>query len=112
PRDSLPTETRRATRQLRIRAHGTPGQSQGRPPTTPGPAAHNVRRPAQPASPSSPWHPERADATATTGRRSDSTAPVSSPYNRERPHRGLALLTPDRTGTDAPPSRGEIKRRD
>jgi putative transposase len=33
-------------------------------------------------------------------------------YNRERPHRGLALLTPDRTGTDAPPSRGEIKRRD
>jgi hypothetical protein len=28
-----------------------------------------------------PFNPERADATATTGRRSDSTAPVSSPYN-------------------------------
>jgi mRNA-degrading endonuclease toxin of MazEF toxin-antitoxin module len=47
----LTTETRRATRQLRIRAHGTPGQSQGRPPTNNGLAAHNVRRPAQPASP-------------------------------------------------------------
>jgi putative transposase len=33
-------------------------------------------------------------------------------YNRERPHRGLALLTPDSTGADPPPSRGEIKRRD
>jgi hypothetical protein len=45
------TETRRATRQLRIRARGTPGQSQGRPPTNSGLAAHNVRRPAPPASP-------------------------------------------------------------
>jgi hypothetical protein len=33
-------------------------------------------------------------------------------YNRERPHRGLALLTPDPTTTDPAPSRGEIKRRD
>jgi putative transposase len=33
-------------------------------------------------------------------------------YNRERPHRGLALLSPDSTTADAPPSRGEIKRRD
>ena len=33
-------------------------------------------------------------------------------YNRERPHRGLALLTPDSTRADPPPSRGEIKRRD
>jgi hypothetical protein len=33
-------------------------------------------------------------------------------YNRERPHRGLALLTPDSTSADPPPSRGEIKRRD
>jgi transposase InsO family protein len=33
-------------------------------------------------------------------------------YNCERPHRGLALLTPDSTTADAPPSRGEIKRRD
>ena len=49
--DRLATETRRATRQLRIRAHGTPGQSQRRPPTNHGLAAQNVRRPAQPASP-------------------------------------------------------------
>jgi putative transposase len=33
-------------------------------------------------------------------------------YNRERPHRGLALLPPDSTNADPPPSRGEIKRRD
>jgi putative transposase len=33
-------------------------------------------------------------------------------YNRERPHRGLALLSPDSTSADRPPSGGEIKRRD
>jgi putative transposase len=33
-------------------------------------------------------------------------------YNRERPHRGLTLLTPDSTSAVPPPSRGEIKRRD
>jgi putative transposase len=33
-------------------------------------------------------------------------------YNRERPHRGLALLTPDSTNNDARPSQGEIERRD
>jgi putative transposase len=33
-------------------------------------------------------------------------------YNRERPHRGLALLTPDSTRADAPPTGEEIKRRD
>jgi hypothetical protein len=33
-------------------------------------------------------------------------------YNRERPHRGLALLLPDPTNADRPPSGGEIKRRD
>ena len=33
-------------------------------------------------------------------------------YNREHPHRGLALLTPDSTRADAPPSGGEIERRD
>src|SRR5439155_156808 len=33
-------------------------------------------------------------------------------YNRERPHRGLALLPPDPTNADQPPSGGEIKRRD
>jgi putative transposase len=32
-------------------------------------------------------------------------------YNRERPHRGLALLTPDSTNAHPRPSRGEIKRR-
>src|SRR5207245_1941693 len=32
-------------------------------------------------------------------------------YNRERPHRGLARLPPDPTNA-APPSGGEIKRRD
>jgi putative transposase len=33
-------------------------------------------------------------------------------YNRERPHRGLALLSPDSTCADPQPSGGEIKRRD
>jgi putative transposase len=33
-------------------------------------------------------------------------------YNRERPHRGRALLSPDSTNADPPPSGGEIKRRD
>jgi putative transposase len=33
-------------------------------------------------------------------------------YNRERPHRGLALLSPASTSADPPPSGGEIKRRD
>jgi putative transposase len=33
-------------------------------------------------------------------------------YNGERPHRALALLSPDSTNADPPPSRGEIKRRD
>jgi putative transposase len=33
-------------------------------------------------------------------------------YNRERPHRGLALLSPDSTNADPPPSGGEIQRRD
>jgi putative transposase len=33
-------------------------------------------------------------------------------YNRERPHRGLALLTPTSTTVGPQPSGGEIKRRD
>jgi putative transposase len=33
-------------------------------------------------------------------------------YNRERPHRGLALLTPDPTNADPPATHREIKRRD
>jgi putative transposase len=33
-------------------------------------------------------------------------------YNRERPHRGLALRSPDSTNTDPQPSGTEIKRRD
>jgi len=33
-------------------------------------------------------------------------------YNRERPHRGLALLSPESTNADQPPSGEEIKRRD
>jgi putative transposase len=33
-------------------------------------------------------------------------------YNRERPHRGLALLPPDSTNADPRPSGEEIKRRD
>jgi putative transposase len=33
-------------------------------------------------------------------------------YNGERPHRALALLSPDSTNADPPPSGGEIKRRD
>jgi putative transposase len=33
-------------------------------------------------------------------------------YNRERPHRGLALLSPDSTRADPQQSGGEIKRRD
>jgi putative transposase len=33
-------------------------------------------------------------------------------YNRERPHRGLALLSPDSTSADPQPSGRDIKRRD
>jgi len=33
-------------------------------------------------------------------------------YNRGRPHRGLALLSPDRTNADPPAGHGEISRRD
>jgi hypothetical protein len=33
-------------------------------------------------------------------------------YNRERPHRGLALLGPDWTSVDPPPTGEGIKRRD
>jgi putative transposase len=33
-------------------------------------------------------------------------------YNRERPHRGLALLRPDSTNNDARPSHGKIERQD
>src|SRR5438094_6145092 len=33
-------------------------------------------------------------------------------YNRERPHRGLALLSPDSTNAHPPPACGGIKRRD
>jgi putative transposase len=33
-------------------------------------------------------------------------------YNRERPHRALALLSPDSTNAEPQPSGGEIKRRD
>jgi putative transposase len=33
-------------------------------------------------------------------------------YNRERPHRALALLPPDSTNADPQPSGDEIKRRD
>jgi putative transposase len=33
-------------------------------------------------------------------------------YNRERPHRGLALLSPDSTSADPLPRGGKIKRRD
>src|SRR5438876_1869818 len=33
-------------------------------------------------------------------------------YNGERPHRALALLSPDSTNADPPPSGGEVKRRD
>jgi transposase InsO family protein len=33
-------------------------------------------------------------------------------YNRERPHRGLALVPPDAANAACPPTTGEIKRRD
>jgi len=33
-------------------------------------------------------------------------------YKRERPHRGLALLSPDSTNAHPPPTCGGIKRRD
>jgi putative transposase len=48
------------------------------------------------------------------GRRHLETVPriYTAHYNRERPHRGLALLPPDPTDADQPPSGGEIKRRD
>src|SRR5262245_34456908 len=54
-------EPRWATRQLRIRARSTSGQSQGRPTTNRGLAAHSViRRPARPACSLKPLVPERA----------------------------------------------------
>src|SRR5438552_1155085 len=119
PLQSSTTETRRAPRQLPIRARSTPGQSQGRPTTNSGLAAHSVtRRPAQPASPRSPWHPERADATAPTRRRRHSTGPVSSPYNSTRPHRALDLNPPDDSrirspiATVATPHPLQVNRRD
>jgi putative transposase len=33
-------------------------------------------------------------------------------YNRERPHRGLALLTPESVDETVPPTTGKIERRD
>src|SRR5262249_59325361 len=61
PLDHKQVEPRRATRQLRIRARSTSGQSQGRPTTNRGLAAHSViRRPAQPACSLKPLVPERA----------------------------------------------------
>jgi hypothetical protein len=58
-RSLLSAETRRATRQLRIRARGTPGQSQGRPPTNRGLAAHNASTACPDCVSLKPWHPER-----------------------------------------------------
>jgi putative transposase len=37
---------------------------------------------------------------------------IYTAHYRERPHRGLALLSPDSTNADAPASGEEIKRRD
>jgi putative transposase len=62
-----------------------------------------------------PHRPRRMSRLATDRRPPpprDSARIYTAHYNRERPHRGLALLPPDPTNADQPPSGGEIKRRD
>jgi hypothetical protein len=56
----------------------------------------------------------RSSATGSISRRHIETVLriYTDDYNRERPHRGLALLSPDSTNADPPPSGEEIKRRD
>ena len=57
---------------------------------------------------------ERLDWLLIIGRRHLETVirTYTAHYNRERPHRGLALLPPDPTNAAPPPSGREIKRRD
>ena len=93
PSRSSTTETRRATRQLRIRARGTPGQSQGRPPTNSGLAAHNVST----ACPTCVSLKPLASGTRrryATSRTTQKLHPRSFiPYNEHRPHRALAATS-------------------
>jgi hypothetical protein len=46
------------------------------------------------------------------GRNADMTHDSPAHYNRERPHRGLALLSPEAAHAVPPPTGGEVKRRD
>src|SRR6266511_4762135 len=88
-------EVRRAKRQQRIRARGTPGQSQGRPTTNDGLAAHSVSGGLPNlASPRSPCPGTAADANSRAGRK-DSMRRSSCSYNGHRPHRSLKLAPPD-----------------
>src|SRR5207244_5047831 len=59
-------------------------------------------------------HAECLDWLLIVGRRHLETVLriYAAHYNRERPHRGLALLPPDSTNADPQPSGREIKRRD
>src|SRR5262249_42214509 len=81
-----PTQKRRTKRQLRIPARGTPGQSQGRPTTNDGLAAHSVSD-GQPnlVSPQSPRPGTTSDANPASGR-TRSMRRSSSPHNHARPH--------------------------
>ena len=59
-------------------------------------------------------HTECLDWLLIIGRRHLETVlrTYTAHYNRERPHRGLALLTPDRPNARPSPTGEEIKRRD
>ena len=88
-----------------------PDQSQGRPITTAGSRPIVSRRPARPGSPEAPC------PGARTLRESPSLVQAASPgfscrYNRERPHRGLELDTPERKRDPAPGTGEKVRRRD
>jgi len=81
-------ETRQAKRQLRIRARGTPGRSQGRPTTNDGLAAHSVSAGLPNlVSPRSPYPGTAADDNPAAGHK-NSMRRSSCPYNTDRVHHG------------------------
>jgi len=86
-------ERKRAKRHIRIRARSTLGQSQGRPDTTRGLAAHRNGRPALPPLSQAPV-PEPVHATAQPPIRATAQPLSSCPYNYHRPHGALDGQTP------------------